>query len=104
MSKIVIGPLPIPITPPLLWLLRKLVEHLPAIVLPQALALLDQVMDPKTPSWRRAAIAAVLIELVALVNASVPVALIVRFAVLNAAFNSQGSQRRVEEREQASVG
>jgi hypothetical protein len=82
-----------------------LVEHLPAIVLPQALSMLDQMMDAKTPSWKRAAIAAALIELVALVNASVPVALLVRIAVLHAAFNGQvAQQRRVEEREQAQVG
>ena len=103
MPNIIIGPLPVPIGAPLLWLLKKLVEHLPAIVLPQALALLDQVMDPKTAPWKRAAIAAVLIELVALVNASVPIAVIVRFAVLNAAFNSQAPKLRVEEREQVQV-
>lgn len=89
--------LPLPVTNPLYSLMRRLAEYLPAIGL---LALLDQLMDERTPPWRRAAIAAGLLELVSLVNAAVPIALVVRFAVLNAAFNSQRSRQcRREERD-----
>lgn len=97
MFKVIVGPLPILIPNPVLWVIRKLLENLPAVLLPQVLALLDQVMDPRTTPWKRAAIAALLLELVALINASVPMALIVRFLVLNAAFGQQSVTSRSDE-------
>lgn len=87
MNRIV---LPLPVTSPLYSLIRRLAEYLPAIGL---LGLLDRMQDEDVEPWRRAAIATVVLEAAALVNVALPIALVVRFAVLNAAFNGQRTPR-----------
>lgn len=71
-----------------LWMLRKAIQSLPAVLLPKALDALDALLDPDTPAWRRALIATFLLEVVAVLNIQVPLAVVIRFSVLRAAFGA----------------
>lgn len=71
-----------------LWMLRRALQSLPGALLPAAMRALDALLDPDTPAWRRALIATMLLEIVGVANIQVPLAVVLRFVVLRAAFGA----------------
>lgn len=68
------------------WAGAKVLDVLPAAVIPKALELLTRLMDDETPVWQRALIATALLELLSALNLQVPAVLVLRYAVIAAAF------------------
>jgi len=68
------------------WLLKKIVDQLPAVLVAKALDSIDALADPKTPALKRALIVTALLELLSLFKINRPLAVILRFTLTQAAF------------------
>lgn len=70
------------------WIIEKLIHALPVVVAPKAISLLEETLSPTTPPWRRAILASVLMELLAVVNLSIPAGAALRMMLLATLFQA----------------
>lgn len=70
----------------LTWLLRKLADQLPGVVLAKALDSIDALSDPRTPSLKRALLVTAILELLGVVRINRALSIILKFSLLHATF------------------
>lgn len=68
------------------WLLKKIVDQLPAVLVSRAIDSIDALTDPRTPAVKRAILITALLELLGLIRISRPLAIILRFTIIQSAF------------------
>ena len=78
------------------WILTQLMKSAPDVRVPWVQCWIAEVLDPDTPAWRRALIAAIAIEALGMVRLKVPVRFILRMIAFQAAFGTQPPRRSAE--------
>lgn len=96
----VIGPILPPFQPAnqlLLELLRKLLLVVPVVVAPRVLQLIDEALDPKTPAWRRALLVSIALEVLTLVQVSIPAGAALRCLLIASLCRAESRAKRDEQ-------
>jgi hypothetical protein len=97
---LIIGPILPPLQPAnqlLLELLRKLLLVVPVVVAPRVLQLIDDALNPETPAWKRALLVSIALEVLALVQVSVPAGAALRCALLASLFRAEARARHKDD-------
>lgn len=71
-----------------IWLAKRAAVAAPGVLLAKLSQALDTLIDARAPAWKRAAAAAILIELAELVPVAIPAGVALRFIILRAIFEA----------------
>lgn len=71
------------------WLVARLSDELPRVLLEKALQCIETIMDPVAPPWKRALLLGVLLELLTRANVRLPLGLVVRYVVLHGVLSAR---------------
>lgn len=70
------------------WLVRKAAITVPAVLLSKLTATVETLLDARTPAWKRAVAAAVLLELAELAPTAIPASIALRYVILRTIFEA----------------